>query len=282
MSFCRVPRGGCSRVRTMTEKFVMAGDVAVHVADSEQGERVFVLLHGYLESMLVWEELASRLYREARVVTLDLPGHGISMVRGETHSMEWLAQVVRDLLDTLSIARCTLVGHSMGGYVALAFAAAYPERVDRLVLLSSTPEADAPEKIADRDREIALVQAGKKELLARVAPAEGFAPENRKRCADQIEDLAEQVVLTEDEGITALLRGMSSRRANNDLNVPELFIFGRHDSYIPPELASEVAAKNPRAQIAWLDHSGHMGLVEEPDEVAKLLLGTAQGVPEHV
>ena len=75
----------------MTEKFIMAGDTALHICDSERGERCVVLLHGYLESLLVWESFVPLLYKEVRVVTLDLPGHGISVVRGQTHAMEWLA-----------------------------------------------------------------------------------------------------------------------------------------------------------------------------------------------
>lgn len=166
----------------MTEKFIMAGPTALHVCDSEQGERCVVLLHGYLESLLVWEEFVPLLYKRVRVVTLDLPGHGISEVKGEVHTMEFLADTVADGLRALGIKRCTLVGHSMGGYVALAFLERHPEMLDGLVLLSSTPNADTPEKAENRRREIALVQAGKKDALARVAPAAGFAPKTAGGC----------------------------------------------------------------------------------------------------
>ena len=114
----------------MVEKFITAGDTPVHVCDSEKGDRCAVLLHGYLESMLVWDDFVPYLYKQVRVITLDLPGHGISVVKGPVHTMEYLADVVKDTLDALGIARCTLVGHSMGGYVALAFCEKYPERLD--------------------------------------------------------------------------------------------------------------------------------------------------------
>ena len=123
----------------MTEKFIMAGPTALHVCDSEQGERCVVLLHGYLESLLVWDDFIPLLYKQVRVVTLDLPGHGISVVTGECHTMEFLADTVAEGLKALGIERCTLVGHSMGGYVALAFCERHPEMLDGLVLLSSTP-----------------------------------------------------------------------------------------------------------------------------------------------
>ena len=260
----------------MTEKFIMAGSTALHVCDSEQGERCIVLLHGYLESLLVWDDFVPLLYKQLRVVTLDLPGHGISVVTGECHTMEFLADTVAEGLKALGIQRCTLVGHSMGGYVALAFCERHPDMLDGLVLLSSTPNPDTEEKAENRRREIALVRAGKKEMLARVAPAAGFAEENRTRMADAIEDLTEQVFVTEEEGIVARLNGMIARKDQNEMlrqtKVPVLFILGRKDNYIPVEAAEKMVADHPEARVVWLEHSGHMGFLEEPEATAKARL----------
>lgn len=260
----------------MIEKFIMAGDTPLHLCDSQTGDRCIVLLHGYLESMLVWDDFVPLLYKRARIVTLDLPGHGISTVAGPVHTMEYLADTVRGALDTLGIERCTLVGHSMGGYAALAFCERYPERLDGIVLLSSTPDADTEEKRENRRREIRLIEAGKKEALARIAPEAGFAPANRKRLRDSIEDLAEQIFITEDEGITALLNGMIERPDRNEMllrsPVRQCFIFGREDGYIPREKAEELAARHPQAEVVWLEHSGHMGFIEEPQATAEALL----------
>lgn len=260
----------------MIEKFVMAGPTALHVCDSQAGERCVVLLHGYLESMMVWDDFVPLLYKQVRVVTLDLPGHGISEVTGEVHTMDFLADTLADALKALGIARCTLVGHSMGGYVALAFCERHPELLDGVVLLSSTPNGDTPEKAENRRREIALIKAGKKDLLAQVAPAAGFAAENRNRMRDAIEDLVEQVFITEDDGIVALLNGMSTRRDQNEMlratKVPVLFILGRHDDYIPAEAAQTMIAAHPEARVVWLEHSGHMGFLEEPEATATAIL----------
>ena len=262
----------------MIEKFIMAGPTALHVCDSQVGDRCVVLLHGYLESMLVWDEFIPLLYKQVRVVTLDLPGHGISVVAGEEHSMEFLADTVADGVRALGIDRCTVVGHSMGGYVALALCERHPELLDGIVLLSSTPNADTPEKAENRRREIALVKAGRKELLSRVAPAAGFAEENRARLRDAIEDLTEQVFVTED-GIVALLNGMIARKDRNDLlrttSVPSLFILGRKDSYISEETAEAMIAAHPEAQVVRLEHSGHMGFLEEPEATAAAILDFA-------
>ena len=265
----------------MVEKFIMAGDTALHLCDSQAGDKCVVLLHGYLESMLVWDDFVPLLYKEVRVVTLDLPGHGISEVKGEIHTMEYLARVVRDALQVLGIERATIVGHSMGGYVALAFAEAYPEACDGVVLFSSTPNPDTEQKRENRRREIALVRAGKKEMLARVAPEAGFAADNRSRMKDYIADLAEQVAVTEDDGIVALLNGMIERPDRNDMlrrsPVRQLFIFGRKDEYIPAEVAEALAASHPQARVEWLDNSGHMGFLEEPQRSAETILQFING-----
>ena len=261
----------------MVEKFIMAGDTALHLCDSQTGDKCAVLLHGYLESMLVWDDFVPLLtHAGVRVVTVDLPGHGISEVKGEIHTMEYLARVVHDALQTLGIERAVVVGHSMGGYAALAFAETYPQMCEGVVLFSSTPNADTEQKRENRRREIELVRAGKKEALARVAPEAGFAADNRRRMKDYIDDLAEQVAVTEDDGIVALLNGMIERPDRNEMlrrsSVRQMFIFGRNDGYIPVEVAEQLAASHPQARVEWLDESGHMGFLEEPERSAEILL----------
>ncbi|MBP3482505.1 MAG: alpha/beta hydrolase [Alistipes sp.] len=260
----------------MVEKFITAGDTPLHVCDSEKGDKCVVLLHGYLESMLIWEEFVPLLYKQVRVITLDLPGHGISVVKGECHTMEFLADTVLAMLDKLGIGKCTLVGHSMGGYAALAFCEKYPERLDGIVLLSSTPNADSEEKRKNREREIALVKSGRKELLARTAPETGFAADNRRAMKDYIEDLAETVHITEDGGIIALLNGMIRRKDMNDMlrasKVPQLFILGCKDEYITEPTAEAMIAAHPQAEVIRLDDSGHMGFLEQREECAEAIL----------
>lgn len=257
----------------------MAGKTALHICDSEVGDRCVVLLHGYLESLLVWEELVPLLYKKVRVITLDLPGHGISVVESDTHTMEFLADTVAAGVSALGVERCSVVGHSMGGYVALAFAQRYASMCEGIVLLSSTPNSDSEEKRESREREIALVEAGKKDMLAKVAPAAGFAPHNRARMREYIEDLVEQVSITEDEGVIAILRGMALRSDQNDmlrnLNARQCLIFGRHDDYIPVDMAEKIAADHPQAKVVWLENSGHMGLFEEPELTAAAILSIA-------
>lgn len=254
----------------------MAGSTPMHIADSQRGDKCVVLLHGYLESMLVWDEFVALLKESVRVVTIDLPGHGVSMVTSEVHTMEYLADCVALAMEALGIERYSVVGHSMGGYVALAMVEKYASRLESIVLLSSTTSADSQEKCDRRRREIELIKAGKKNMLARLVPHAGFAPENVQRLKDYIEDIGELILMTEDEGVIAILGGMIERKSRGELlrqsGVPHMFIFGRHDYYIPVETAEEMIAADPTARVVWLEHSGHMGFYEEPELCAQAIL----------
>lgn len=260
----------------MIEKFIMAGETPLHIADTERGERCVVLLHGYLESMIVWDEFVDLLKEKVRVITLDLPGHGISNVAGEVHTMEYLAKCVGDAMAALGIERYSMVGHSMGGYVSLAMLDEFSDHIDNIILLSSTTSADSEEKCDRRRREIELIKAGKKNTLARLVPHAGFAPENVKRLQDYIEDISELILMTEDEGVIAILGGMIERQSRGDMlresGIPHLFIFGRHDYYIPEDVAQQMIAEDPTAKVVWLEHSGHMGFIEEPELCANAIL----------
>lgn len=267
----------------------MAGDCAVRVNDrykkeiadqnagtsSTQELPVIVLLHGYLESLEVWDDFSSLLTPEMRVITIDLPGHGISEVKGETHTMEFLADTVKAALDELNVTKCFLAGHSMGGYTGLEFLRKYPEMLYGFILFHSSPDPDTEEKKQNRLREIEIIDSGKKDLLAATVE-KGFAESNRTNLADIIEDFKERVVLTEEDGIKALLRGMMERKDSNevlkDSNVPEMFIFGRKDEYIKEEEALATIARHPQAEVFWLENSGHTGFVEEPETAAKAIL----------
>lgn len=254
----------------MMEKFTIVNNVAFRYSDCGTGDKTIVLIHGYLESLDVWEQFGGELCKKYRVIALDLPGHGISQVVGEVHTMVFLADTVHALLEQVGVKKCFVAGHSMGGYVALEFANRYPEMLDGLILLHSVPNGDTPERVENRKREIALVEAGKRDALVTVNPESRFAPENRKKMEDKIEELIEMATLTEEEGILAILRGIMAREDYSEQmpkwTMPKLLIFGRHDDIIPMEVAQAIAEKNPTAQVVWLEHSGHMGFVEQPAE----------------
>lgn len=264
------------------EKFIIANNCATQISDSEQGEKCIVLLHGYLESLNIFERLAFLLKSNLRVVTIDLPGHGVSEVKSDIHTMEFLADVVADTLRVLHIEKAIILGHSLGGYVALAFAERHIDMLSGLILLSSTPYADSPERKLDRDREIKLIQSGKKDTIATLFPSQGFAPQNVKKYDWAVDEIAEQIYLTEDDGAIAILRGMRDRADRSkllaSLSVPKLLIFGRNDAYLDNETANKMIAENPSAKVKWLENSGHMGFIEEEQTTADTIIDFANNI----
>lgn len=258
------------------DKFIIANGCATQIYDSLKGEKCIVLLHGYLESLEVWSDFIKYLHPSFRVIALDLPGHGVSEVIGDTHSMEFLADVVADTLRSEGVEQAYIVGHSMGGYVAMAFAERHPDMLSGIVMFHSTPYADSPEKKHNRDREIELIASGKKDTIAALFPQNGFNAENVKRFAAEIDGLAEQIFLTDDDGAMAILRGMRDRedRAGvlSSLQKPKLFIFGCKDNYISHQTAQLMIEQNPDAEVLWLENSGHMGFVEEPEKAAESII----------
>lgn len=256
----------------------MSDGVATRYADFGKGEKVVVLLHGYLEAIEVFDDFAGELGKHFRVITIDLPGHGMTDWGGRQEiSIDFSADVVAGVLTKAGLSGVCVVGHSMGGYVALALAQNHPQMVGSVVLLHSSPNGDTPERKENRQREIDAVVAGKKELLASVNPARGFAQCNCKRCEDVIDELYEQVMMTDDQAIVAVLRGMMSRADRSDffgaLAKPRLMIFGTDDGYIPVEAAQAMIDRYaPQGvQCQWVEKAGHMGFVEQRGKVVEII-----------
>lgn len=259
------------------EKFVIASGVATRYCDCGVGSNPVVLIHGYLESIEVWDGFIGDLGKAQRVIALDVPGHGVSGVKGEVHTMEFCADVVAEIMNKAGVDKAVIVGHSMGGYIASSFCERYADRVAGLVMLHSTPNGDSPEKSDHRKREIEVIRSGRKEMLATNSPGKAFAKENRKKFSEIISDMADQVMFTDDEGIIALLEGMMVRRDLNDtisaLKVPQLFCFGKGDEFISIETAEELIEKHPEAEVAWFENSGHMSFIEERERCSEVING---------
>jgi len=240
----------------------------IHYSDSGNGT-VIVLLHGYLESSEVWNGFAEKLKSEFRIISVDLPGHGLSDVYGEVHSMEFMATAVKNLVDSLDLKKVFLLGHSMGGYVALAFLELFPEYLLGYCLFHSQPFADTPAALEKRRREIEIVKAGKKNMMYPDNVIRMFAPSNLEKFSDSLrksKDIASQIP---GEGITAVLNGMMIRPSRlsfmEDGKIPCLWILGLMDNYIPCNIIRANVNLPPNARVIVLKESGHLGFIEEEE-----------------
>lgn len=240
----------------------------INYTDKGSGE-VLVLLHGYLESSEVWESFVQRLSDGFRVIAVDLPGHGHSDIYGESHTMEFMAAAVKELLRYLNVEKVFLTGHSLGGYVILAFLELYPDALSGYCLFHSHPFADSHEALEKREREINLVKAGKKDLIYPDNITKMFASDNLEKFRDALHHSREIASKIPGDGIIAVLKGMMSRSSRLSLmeegKVPCLWILGAKDNYIDCDQIQKKVRLPANAKTVILKNSGHMGFVEEED-----------------
>lgn len=184
--------------------------ITINYSDKGTGKTI-VLLHGFLENMSMWQPFITTLTKYHRVICIDLLGHGKTGCLGYVHTMEDMANEVHAVLHHLNIKQTILVGHSMGGYVALAYAEKYPETISGLCLMNSTAQADSEERKQNRDRAIQAVKQNHKSFVS-LSVVNLFRPKNRTVFAEQIKDIKKEALATPLQGIIAALEGMKVRK----------------------------------------------------------------------
>ena len=194
--------------------------------------------------------------------------------------MDMMAETVRFVLDALFIDKCVVIGHSMGGYVSLAFAENYPGRLLGFSLFHSTPFADTEEKKISRNREIELVKQHKKDLIINTNILKLFADDNHELLKNEIDRSTMIARKTSEEGIIAALEGMILRPDRSGIikksPMPFLLILGSKDNHIPFETVKTKLELNQSGELAVLENSGHMGFVEEPVKSADIIQSFVQ------
>jgi pimeloyl-ACP methyl ester carboxylesterase len=256
---------------------ILYKNTKIFYSDIGKGNAI-VLLHGFLENQTMWQDLVPELSKKHRVITLDLLGHGETDCLGYVHSMEDNADVVQAVLSKLRIRKAIYVGHSMGGYVALAFAEMYPENVRALVLLNSTSKADSEERKANRNRAIKAVKKDYSTFI-RLSIANLFSPDNRERIIDEIEKVKIEALKTPLQGVVASLEGMKNRKDREVLlhftPYPKMLILGKKDPVLIYETALEQIEDTAVKLITLPD--GHMSHIENREELKDVLLEFFKG-----
>jgi pimeloyl-ACP methyl ester carboxylesterase len=247
-------------------------NITISFSDTGKGTAV-VLLHGFLENKTMWKDLSPILSQKNRVITIDLLGHGATDCLGYVHSMENNAEIVKAVLSHLRIRKAILVGHSMGGYVALAFAELYPATLKGLVLLNSTSKEDSAKRKHNRDRAIKAVKQNYINFV-RLSIANLFSENNRERLEKEIENVKLEALKTPLQGIVASLEGMKMRKDRefilHESEFPKLLILGEKDGVlIYKDNLSQIEKTNTEL-ITFPD--GHMSHIENKEELEKTLL----------
>jgi pimeloyl-ACP methyl ester carboxylesterase len=243
----------------------------VHYTTSGAGEPV-ILLHGFLENSSMWKMLGKELSKTHRLYTLDLPGHGNTEAIGYIHKMEDYASLVVGFAGSKKLETFSIIGHSMGGYVALAVAELNSAKLKKLILLNSSSLADSETKKKERNRAIAMIQRHPDAFIS-MAVKHLFLPEDQKRLSTEIEAAIQEAKQCSQQGVINTLNGMRDRKDRTEVlkNHKErsLLVLGKQDKVINFEKTKNIA-EEAGIELNILP-GGHMSYLEHPELLLKTL-----------
>lgn len=258
------------------EYFVTANGTTLHVSDSEKGEKSLLFLHGYLETLYIWEDFRELIPESFRFISLDLPGHGLSGSHPTSNDMSFVADVLADLMNKKSLKDVAVIGHSMGGYIGQMCIKKYPEIFTSLIHFNSNPFADSPLKRESRLKEIEVIENGKLMTLAQLSIPNMYAKGNLRRLDFKVQETIEICETHDPFGISASLRGLMSREDNVEFlkstKTPILFVFGDSDNFMDIESANNILSLIPNAKGVIIPSTGHNSFIEEPEKCAQALI----------
>jgi pimeloyl-ACP methyl ester carboxylesterase len=252
---------------------VSYNDKQLHFQSLGEGP-IVVLLHGFGEDSSVWDFQKEALAQQFQILIPDLPGSGQSRLIDDM-SMEGLADAVFFLLQQEGITNCILIGHSMGGYITLAFAEKYGAMLTGFGLFHSSAYADTEEKIATRKKGIAFIKEHGAHNFLKTAIPNLYSPATKENAPALIEQQIEAVHYFSAEALVAYYEAMIQRPDRTAVlrnsAVPVLFVIGRWDTAVPLQSGLEQCYLPQKTYIHVLDQSGHMGMVEEPEKSNAIL-----------
>jgi len=232
-----------------------------------------VLLHGYCEDSQMWDHFIP-LLPAAMYITIDLPGFGKSEVVPNV-SIAKMAEIVLEVLKELAIKKTILIGHSMGGYISLAFAEKYPEALMGLGLFHTHPYADSDVQKRSRDKGINFLERNgsahyTKQLIPKLFPA-GFTRFNNFLVNNLIYRASRFPI----EGLIGGLKAMRDRpdrsKVLSNVNCLVHFIIGKKDTTVDEKRALEQTTLADNSLIHILPEVGHMGMFEQPKKTAAMV-----------
>jgi len=242
----------------------------INIAYDRKGSgQPLILIHGYPLDHTTWNGVAASLSEEFDLIIPDLRGFGESDVMEADDSIIDYASDMAGLLNHLKIKKATLVGHSMGGYVALAFAREYPDRISGLGMVSTQIMADTKEK---KEARIANAKQVLEEGVHSVV--ESMTPKLSKEA--KIQDFVRNLITVQRPlGVYSALMVMAERPDSTELfktfKYPTVIVHGDDDALIPVERGREMKAALPSAHYVELAGLGHMAMMENPKAVADAL-----------
>lgn len=244
----------------------------LHYEISGGGKENLVLLHGFLENSTIWGEMEEELAPKFRLIKIDFPGHGQSALSDESN-LESFAKNVKEVCDYLNLRKFHLLGHSMGGYVSLAYAQLFPERLLSFTLFFSTFLADSAEKKQQREKSLRIISQNFESYVNAGVPS--LFNENEKDILEGKITMAKRIALTTDPaGAVNAVKAMMTRpdrtRTVEEFRGKILILAGRHDTAVNSEELSKAVPDRTNVKVYTLD-CGHNGHWEKPDICAAII-----------
>jgi len=238
-----------------------------HTPGSTARTPPLVLIHGFAEDSSVWDNQTAYLKNTHKLIIPDLPGSGRSPLLSGDTSMEDLAGAVKAVLDAEGINDCVMVGHSMGGYVTLAFAELYPQMLKAIGLFHSTSFGDSEEKKTIRRKAIDFIRKNGPGPFIKQSTPNLFSETSRKQHPEWINMLIERYADFHPDSLIryyeAMIRRPDRSAVLQQFPRPVLFIIGEQDSTIPLNISLQQSHMPDVSYIYILEHAGHMGMLEE-------------------
>lgn len=256
----------------------------LHHEISGNGKKPLVLLHGFMENTTIWDEMEAHLSKDFILIKIDLPGHGKSKVYQEIHTVELMAEKVKEVIDALKLEKINLLGHSLGGYVSLAFAEKFPEILESMTLFFSTTVADDEEKKAIRRRSIAVIDENFENFVKTSIP--NLFSNNEKDILEGKIELAKNIAKsTNKEGVKAAQLGMAERPDRTEilenLDAKILIIAGKYDNAVKTENLLKIIPEKTNIKTYVLD-CGHNGHWEKPTICTEIInTELLHNLPKH-
>ncbi|SFI40869.1 alpha/beta fold hydrolase [Halpernia frigidisoli] len=257
----------------------------LHFEITGNGKENLVLLHGFMENSKIWKFLEPHLSEKFTVIKIDLPGHGKSENNSEILSMEMMAREVVKVISELNLEKIHLLGHSMGGYVSLAFAELFPQKLKSLTLFFSTYIADEEDKKEQRRKSFRIIKDAFKHYVNAGIP-NLFNPNEKDILEGKINFAKEIAFSTNNLGALAAVKGMIERTDKleilKNLDAKILIISGKHDSAVNSEKTLKNLPDQTNIKSYVLD-CGHMGQLEKP-EICAAIINTEllHHLPKHL
>ena len=258
----------------MQDKHILWNDRKLAYGVAGSGKAV-VLVHGFGEDGSIWQQQVQALQNTFKVIVPYLPGSGASELQPDM-SMEGLAQSVKAVLEAEGITECAMIGHSMGGYVTLAFAEKWGKNLRGFGLFHSTAFADSEEKKSTRQKGIDFIKQNGAYAFLKTTLPNLYSPATKETAPALLQQHLQSVGYFTDAALIQYYQAMMARPDRTEVlkqtTLPVLFVLGKWDAAVPPEDGWKQCYLPQKSYIHMLDGSGHMGMMEEAEKSNQLLL----------